>query len=198
MSKGKSGVGKKGHGSSSGAAGTSYAASSADVARYLAQRPEQLEPLRAYTGTAYRSINELLRDGFDAFAAKHGRATAKATLTRAQATQRAINRASEAGHAFSGEVLRRQDASQAQVAHWIKRGEITNRSLLSTTIAKSVLSAASGNVVLHLKQHSGVALAGISHVRSEKEVLIPAGRRFKITKVRRRGTVMHIYARQIR
>lgn len=199
MAKGKSGPGKKGHGSSSGAKGSGYKASVADTARFLEAHRELLRPIKVYTGLGYLRVNELLRDGFDAFAQKHGKAAAKDVLAKAQDVQRAVNRTSEAGHSFKGDVLRGQSASSEQIAHWIKRGEFTNRSLLSTTVAKGVANNFTGNVVLHLKQVSGVAIAGVSSFKHEKEVLIPAGRRFKITKTKTRtaGKVTHIYARQI-
>ncbi len=198
MAKGKSGPGKKGQGSSSGAPGAKvYKAAVADTARFLESRPELLKPIKGYTGAGYLRINEFLREGFDAFAKKYGKAAAKEQLARAQDVQRAINRTSEAGHTFKGDVLRGQSASAEQIAHWIKRGEIVNRSLLSTTVAKATAKDFTGNVVLHLKQVSGVAIAGVSNFKHEKEVLLPAGRRFRITKVQVIGAITHIHARQL-
>jgi hypothetical protein len=155
-----------------------------------------LKPVKNYTGPGYLPINELLRGGYDAYAKQHGVPAAKATLAKAQEVQRAVNRTTEAGHAFAGNVVRGQSASKEQIAQWVQRGEIVNRSLLSTTIAKGVAKGFAGNVVLHLKDVRGVALGGVSHFKSEKEVLIPAGQRFKITKVQQKGSVTHIHARK--
>ncbi len=201
MAKGKGSAGKKGHGSTTGAKttpGRASAASSKGAAEYFAKNPEQQAAVQDYTSFGYKRVNELLRDGFDAFATKHGKAAAKATLAKAQKMQIAVNRAAGAGHVFKGETLRGMSASHEQIAHWIKRGELVNKSLWSTTVSKSVATSDfRGNLVLHIKQHSGVALGVVSHFKHEKEVLIPAGRRFKITKSRKAGNVTHLYLRQV-
>lgn len=201
MSKGKGSAGKKGHGSTTGAKttpGRAFAASSKGAAEYFAKHPEQQQAVQHYTGYGYKRVNELLREGYDAFATKHGKAAAKATLASAQQMQIAVNRAAAAGHVFKGETLRGMSASKEQIAHWIKAGQLVNKSLWSTTVAKSVATGSfGGNLVLHIKQHSGVALGVVSHFKHEKEVLIPAGKRFKITKSRKAGGVTHLYLRQV-
>lgn len=200
MAKGKGSVGKKGHGSTTGAKttpGRAFASSSKGAAEYFAKHPEQQAAVESYTGFGYKRVNELLRSGYDAFAAKHGQAAAKATLGNAQKMQIAVNRAVAAGHVFKGDTVRGMSASKEQIAHWLARGELVNKSLWSTSVSKGIAKNFTGNVVLHLKQHSGVALGVVSQFKHEKEVLIPAGKRFKITKSRKAGNVTHLYLRQV-
>jgi hypothetical protein len=200
MAKGSGGTGKKGHGSTTGAKttpGRAFAASSKGAAEYLAKNPEHEAAVKSYTGAGYLRVNELLRNGYDAFAAKHGKVLAKVTLANAQRMQIAVNRAAAAGHLFKGEVKRGMSASAEQIAHWVKSGQLVNKSLWSTSVSKGVAKDFTGNVVLHIKQHSGVALGVVSQFKHEKEVLIPAGKRFKITKSKKAGGVTHLYLKQV-
>jgi hypothetical protein len=201
MAKGKGGPGKKGHGGTDGRGPASpakaFASSSQAAAEYFAKHPDQEKAIKSYTGSGYLKVNELLRKGLDEFTAKYGKADTKATLARAQSMQVAVNRAAAAGHVFKGETVRGMEASPGHIAKWIERGEIVNRSLWSTTISRGVAKNFQGNLVLHLKQHSGVALGKVSLLKHEKEVLIPAGKRFKITKSRKVGKVTHLWLRQV-
>lgn len=201
MAKGKGGAGKKGYGGKDGRGAASparaFASSSKDVAAFFERNPDHKAAVVSYTGTGYIRVNELLRNGYDAFAAKHGKERAKETLARAQKMQIAVNRAASAGHVFKGEVVRGMSASAEQISTWVSRGELVNRSLWSTTVSRGVAKNFTGNVVLHLKQQSGVALGRVSQFKHEKEVLIPAGKRFKITKTRKVGNVTHLYMRQV-
>jgi hypothetical protein len=201
MAKSKKGKpAKKGYGGTSGAPttpGRAFASSSKGAAEFFAKNPDHESAVKSYTGYGYKRVNELLREGFDEFAKKHGKAGAKKVLAAAQQMQAAVNRAAEAGHVFKGDTVRGMSASPEQIGHWLKRGELVNKSLWSTSVSKGVAKNFTGNVVLHLKQHSGVALGVVSHFKHEKEVLIPAGKRFKITKSKAVGGVTHLWIRQV-
>lgn len=118
----------------------------------------------------------------------------KKTLESARAMQGAVKRTIAAGATFSGTVQRGMSLSHADLQSVISRREIVNKSLWSTTVSKAVASKNfGGNVRLHIKQKNGIALSKISKFKKEKEVLLPAGGRWKVKRVQTIGKVTHLW-----
>lgn len=71
--------------------------------------------------------------------------------------------------------------------------EIQYTAFTSTTHGTSF----GGNVMLHIKNKTGVNIAHMSQAPDEDEVLIPAGARFRVLKVRKVGQETHIEMEEI-
>lgn len=78
----------------------------------------------------------------------------------------------------------------AMITKMIATKEFVSKNHWSTSVSPS--GAFGGNARITIKQHSGLALQRVSLFPSEREVLMPAGIRFKVTSVRKVGGVYHI------
>jgi hypothetical protein len=204
---GSGGVG--GHGgagaSGGGAGGAGYDSAAAAAANYFSGDAGRAARIRDYTGPGYSRMNELLRNGYDAYAAEHGSSAARRQLDKARALQRDLAHAPEAAR-YKGTVVRGTTMARAEIDKMRRTGQWTNKSMLSTTISKGVAHDFGGyrtptpgkiGVRFTILQRSGVAVERASAASSEREVLIRAGVRFRVVSVRVRAGVAHVKMEQL-
>lgn len=192
---GKSG-GTGGGSAGGGRGGGGYAAASQGAVDFFGTHTMLRTSIVDYTGASYRRTNELMREGMTKFSQKYGEKMAKHTLGVAQGTQRALNRAIEAGVTYTGTTYRGMEISKAELSKWTSSGTAVNRGIWSTSVSKSVAKQFSTNAVITIRKVRGVAVKGISMVPRENEVALPAGTRFKLVSVREVKGVHHITLEQ--
>ena len=202
------GAGKAGGGAASGvpttdAAGTeaAYATSADNAASFLDSHPDHLSSIQYYTNDS-SGITAVQRNG-----GPKGSTNSLMMWQKAQNTQAAVLAVSGAGHTFKGDVVRGMKGVDAkEIASWKKGGTLVNNQLWSTSISRKVVEdeflgvkGDPGRVMVHAKQHSGVALERVTRVKGEQEVLIAAGKKFKIQNVKKDADgVTHVYIKETR
>jgi len=166
-----------------GSAGKNYEAQTTKVEKYFQDRPEALKRVKDYTGAGSRAMNLMAIEGYDAMVKERGKEEAQRLLKKARDLQVALHGAPK----LEATVHRGMTLPKKTIDELIARREFVAKNFFSTSISKG--GAFSGNVKLTIRQHSGVPVEKISSVKSEREVLLPAGIRYRITSVRKvKGT----------
>jgi hypothetical protein len=202
------GYGKTGHGpkmspavvaalaiaasSTEGRAGRNYEVQATKVATYFKERPEALKRVKDYTGSGSRAMNLMAIEGYDATVKERGKEEAQRLLKKARALQLALHGAPK----LEATVYRGMTLPRKTIDELVARGEFSAKNFFSTSISKG--RAFSGKVKLTIRQHSGVPVEKVSSVAHEREVLLPAGTRYKVTSVRKVRSTYHIHMTEVR
>ena len=156
------------------------------AARATAARmsPEDADLVKGYAVRDYRDINHVLKGKTKDMADW----AIQASREKANALKDALERAPK----YAGPVLRGALMSKAALEKFKPGAEVTNRTFWSTTtnpMTADDFAAGHGrrssgeHVVLHISQHSGVAVSALSSHPEEREVLLSPGHSFHVSKV---------------
>ncbi len=147
---------------------------------------ERLAVVESYTGPEYRTMNEMLYMPIEALK-ERGYSTQSIKETQAQnhKLQEALKAAKEAGHACHGVVYRGVAAWPGLMQEIEAGGEVGFKAFASCSTnqmtSESFINSSKGTpVMFRLRQKSGVPVDKVSMNQGEREVLLPAGVRFRI------------------